>query len=292
MKGNSATEALRAVQKTLEQAGIEDAQSSARLLVGYALGRPIEKILAQRAPLSNDEQALLTSAVAKRLSGVPVQYITGRAYFYGLPLSVSPAVLIPRMDTETLVQAALEKKGRRVLDVGTGSGCIALAIQQHAPAATVVGVDISGAALCVARQNAADLGLPVSFIQGDLLAPVKGQRFDVIVSNPPYITTGAYKHLAPLVRDQEPALALLAGKEGLDVYKRLIPPAYQALEEKGWLLVEIGDTQQQPVEALFKHAGFCHIESRRDLAGRPRVVLGQKGRYHARTIEQHTTALP
>ena len=166
---------------------------------------------------------------------------------------------------------------RQVLDVCTGSGCVALAIKHERPDCEVQAADISPQALEIAKKNGKMLGLDVQWHCGDLCAPVKTQRFDVIVSNPPYISEEEYRQLSPLVREHEPSLALLAGAKGLDVYESLIGQAAGCLHAGGWLGLEIGSTQAQDVMRLFRQAGLEEIGIKEDLSGLPRVVHGRKG---------------
>jgi release factor glutamine methyltransferase len=189
---------------------------------------------------------------------------------------VSPAVLIPRHDTEVLLAEALRvaPTAMKVLDVGTGSGCLAIALAKQLPQAQVVAVDLSPSALEMARQNAARNGVVVTFCQGSLLEPVGGRMFDLIVSNPPYIPTPDLSTLQPEVRDFEPLLALDGGPDGLDCYCALVPAAAMQLTPHGWLVVEIGIGQESAVQELFALAGFSAIFTAKDPAGIVRVVGG------------------
>jgi release factor glutamine methyltransferase len=197
-----------------------------------------------------------------------------------LPFKVGPAVLIPRGDTETLVEAALKvlPQGGSLLDIGVGSGAIALAIAHERPDAQVEGIDLSPAALAIAIENAQRLGLADKVVlrEGDLFALQGSNQYDVIVSNPPYIAVGEQATLMPEVRDFEPALALFAGDDGLDCYRALIPTARGALKSSGTLLVEVGAGQAAAVKELFAVAGYTEVFTNRDLAGIERVVAGQK----------------
>lgn len=270
---------LRGLREMMKAHGIEDADSTARMMVTRILNKPMAQLLAQTEPVEPDEARALSQCLARRLKGEPIQYILGEADFYGLTLCVTPAVLIPRMDTETLVAEALKRipKGGRVLDVCTGSGCIALALKHERPDCEVQATDISTEALEVAEGNGRRLGLDVCWRCGDLCAPVKTQRFDVVVSNPPYISEAEYEQLSPLVREHEPSLALLAGAKGLDVYERLIGQAAGCLREGGWLGLEIGYAQAQDVMRLCRQAGLKEVGLKEDLSGLPRVVHGRKG---------------
>lgn len=279
MKPDTPAAWLRHSKNELAAHGIEDADSAARLLVTRLLELPLSRVLLDTRSLSAAQAALLEDALQRRIQGEPLQYILGQADFYGLTLRVTPDVLIPRMDTETLVQQVLEKAPpqARVLDVCTGSGCVALAIRHERPDCAVAAVDLSPAALGVARKNGEALGLAVDWRLGDLCAPFENERFDVIVSNPPYVSQTEYEALSPLVRDHEPPMALLAGPEGLDLYTRLIPQAAALLRPGGWLCLEIGSAQAQQVQALCRAAGLTDVALARDLSGLARVVCGRKG---------------
>ena len=216
--------------------------------------------------------------VERRRGGEPIQYITGEAEFYGLDFKVNRDVLIPRPETEHLVEKAIELargfERQRIVDVGTGSGAIAVALASNLPDADIHATDISAAALNVARANAKRHGVEarVIFRVGDLLAPVAGRLFDLIVSNPPYVAEGDRDSLSVEVRDYEPAQALFAGGDGLEIYRRLIPAAFTALFHERYLALEIGFSQQPAVEALLAGAGFTGIEFTNDLQAIPRVA--------------------
>jgi release factor glutamine methyltransferase len=224
----------------------------------------------------------------RRTKGEPIQYILGECEFYGMPFSVTPDVLIPRPETEQLVEKAAqlipvfdrgcEGFSPRILDVGTGSGAIAISVARNWGPAEITAVDISPAALEVARSNAARLGFAeqIRFLQGDLLAPIAGEVFDLIVSNPPYVPARDRDSLAVEVRDYEPARALFAGDDGFEVYRRLIPAAYAVLARGGFIALEIGYGQADAVRDLLQAANFEAIEFTPDLQGIPRVVTAQK----------------
>lgn len=234
------------------------------------------------------------SVLERRCKGEPIQYITGVAEFYGMPFRVTPDVLIPRPETEHLVEQVLAaaknqdaqtfapetKKSSehllRILDVGTGSGAIATALAKQLPGASVTATDISEAALSLARENAERIGVSIRFLQGDLLAPVAGETFDFIVSNPPYVASSDRESLSVEVREHEPSLALFAGVDGLEVYRRLIPQSFAALASGGFLALEIGYNQQSSVRSLLADSGFTNIEFTSDLQGIPRVAVAQR----------------
>ena len=220
--------------------------------------------------------------VDRRRTGEPIQYITGEAEFYGLSFKVNREVLIPRPETEHLVEKVIEiARGferQRIADIGTGSGAIAVALASQLPAARIHATDKSAAALKVARANAARNGVAerVRFHEGDLLAPVAGKLFDVIVSNPPYVSEADRNSLAVEVRDYEPAQALFAGADGLAIYRRLIPAAFAALFHERFLALEIGFGQEAMVRDLLVGAGFTGIEFTEDLQGIPRVAVARR----------------
>lgn len=220
--------------------------------------------------------------IERRLAGEPIQYITGECEFFGLPFHVTPAVLIPRPETEHLVEQAIVFARRlrgevRILDVGAGSGAIAVALAHALPAAEVTAIDVSHEALDVARGNAQRNGVSrrIRLVEGDLLAPVAGERFELIVSNPPYVPEIDRESLAVEVREHEPHLALFAGEDGLEVYRRLVPAAFGALVRGGYVALEIGCGQQESVRSLLASAGFSGIEFMPDLQGIARVASAQ-----------------
>ncbi len=212
-----------------------------------------------------------------RKSGVPIAYLLGHREFYGRDFTVTPAVLIPRPETELVVETALEKlddPGACVVDVGTGSGCIALTLAAERPDWQVSAVDISDDALAVCRANADRLALKrVEILQGDLLAPVADRRFDAVVSNPPYVAAKD-PHLTRGDLRFEPGLALSADRQGLEVIERLLDQAVTCLHPGGWLIIEHGHQQAATVRQLFSQAGLTQISTRRDLADIERVTLG------------------
>jgi release factor glutamine methyltransferase len=253
------------------------ARLDAQLLLLHTLGRePHDRawLLAHDSDaLDPDLAARFSDACARRLQGEPAAYILGQKEFFGLQLAVDARVLVPRPDTETLVLWALEllPAAGTALDLGTGSGAIALALQQSRPDAQVTAVDRSADALAVAQANAQRLGLPVRFQQGDWLQGVTG-RFDLIVSNPPYIAAHD-PHLADLVH--EPLQALVAGSDGLDDLRTIVAAAGAHLQKDAWLLLEHGYDQAEAVCALLAQHGFSQVGSRHDLAGIARCSGGQ-----------------
>jgi release factor glutamine methyltransferase len=220
------------------------------------------------------------AVIERRAIGEPIQYITGETEFYGLPFRVTPDVLIPRPETEHLVEKAIKLAARflapRIADIGTGSGCIAVALAHHLPNATITAIDLSASALAVARKNANRNKAAIRFLEGDLLSPAAEEQFNLIVSNPPYVPTTDRDTLAVEVREHEPALALFAGPNGLDIYRRLILQAFACLAPGGFLLLEIGFGQSQAVAALLAASGFRQIEFLPDLQSIPRVACAQR----------------
>ncbi len=226
-------------------------------------------------PLPGEAEARFSEFIARRRRGEPVAYILGRKEFYGLELAVNPAVLIPRPETELVVELALQRGFASAVDLGTGSGAIALALKRHRPSARVVAVEASAAALVVARRNAAAFALDVEFRHGDwygCLNAEQGERFDVIVSNPPYVAEGD-PHLADLVF--EPPGALLAGPDGLDAIREIAAAAPRHLQPGGSILIEHGKGQDRAVRNLLERQGLEEVRTWPDLAGIPRVTGGR-----------------
>jgi len=227
-------------------------------------------------------QVRLGEMVTRRIAGEPIQHILGECEFYGLPFKVTRDVLVPRPETEHLVEKVIDFAQRfhqpRIVDIGTGSGEIAVALAHQLAGARIAATDVSGAALSVARNNAARNGVDarIRFLQGDLLASVAGEQFDIVASNPPYVPSADRANLAVEVREYEPSLALFAGEDGLDIYRRLIPAAYTALVPGGFLVLEIGFAQSEPVELLLASSHFRNIEFTPDLQGIPRVASAHR----------------
>jgi release factor glutamine methyltransferase len=258
-------------------------RSDATFLLRHVLGIPHAEIYAYRErPLTMLQTEAFNAELQQRLRGVPVQYIIGEQEFFGLPFHVTRDVLIPRPETEHLVEAAIARlkdlPEARVADVGTGSGAIAVAVVHALPKAEVVAVDISAAALAVAAENARHnaLAARIRFVESDLLHAVADQRFDAIVSNPPYVADSERKSLVAEVREYEPAQALFAGPTGLEIYRRLIPEALPLLRSGGWLMMEIGQGQRDAVRALLKDADWGGVEFIADLQSIPRVVIARR----------------
>ena len=269
----------------LESAGIPSARLDAEVLLAFCLGCDrIEFIKNPDQSISNAQMTTYQRLIARRLLFEPVAYLTGRKAFWSFTLEVNPDVLIPRPDTEVIVEEALACchtqaiKQPRILDIGTGSGAIALALAKELPDARIIATDISTAALNLARKNARTLKLDHSiiFLQGDLFEPVCGE-FDIIVSNPPYIGADEYETLAPGVRNFEPREALWAGETGVEFYEKLIYQAQSRLKENGWLLLEIGAKQSDSVHTIMANTGFYDcINVHADYAGLSRVIKGRR----------------
>jgi release factor glutamine methyltransferase len=264
----------------LAAAGIEQARSEAWLLLSAATGRGRAKLIAGAAPpLSRAEEERLAALAARRLAREPMAYILGRREFWSLPLQVTPAVLVPRPESETVVEAALEKLADRaaplrILDLGTGSGCLLLALLSELPHASGLGIDCSAAALAIAGTNAERLGLAgrAAFREGDWGRGLEG-RFDLIVSNPPYVARTDRESLAPEVRAFEPEGALFAGEDGLSAYHALAPDCARLLANDGVVLLEIGQGQGASVESIMRQHGLALVASRPDLAGIERCLI-------------------
>ena len=242
----------------LASKGVENARLEAEWLLCAVTGLDrVGLYLNFEKPLNESELDAYRSLVTRRARREPLQHLLGTQEFYGLEFEVSPDVLIPRHDTEILVAEALTRvpAARSVLDIGTGSGCIAITLAGLLPDARVTASDISAAALEVARRNAKRNGVTIEFLHGSLLEPVIGRRFDLIISNPPYIPTADIAGLEPEVRDGDPHAALDGGADGLDFYRTLIPGAAVHLYPAGWLLLEVGIGQARGVAQLFREAG-------------------------------------
>ncbi|MFC3076733.1 peptide chain release factor N(5)-glutamine methyltransferase [Phenylobacterium terrae] len=276
-------QAWSAAKNRLEAAGLAGPVIDARLLVEAAADAARIDILTDpHRPLTPDQEARLDDYLARRERREPVSHILGRRGFWKIMLRVTPDVLTPRPDTETIVDLALKDFGEHqvfnVLDLGVGSGAILLAILAERPFARGLGVDVSEEALAVARENAANLGLAgrVALLRGDWTEGLADENFHLVVSNPPYIATDVIETLEPEVRDHEPRLALDGGPDGLEAYRRLAPEILRVLKPGGRFAVEIGYDQKAPVEALFREAGAVEVRTLKDLADHDRVVAGAK----------------
>jgi release factor glutamine methyltransferase len=275
--------AWKAARARLEAAGVDGPVIDARLLVEAATGASrVDIITDPQRPLTDDQALALESLVARREKREPVSHILGVRGFWKIMLKVTPDVLTPRPDTESLLDVLLPRipvdRAVSVLDLGVGSGAILLAILSERPAARGLGVDVSPEAVAVARENAANLGLSsrVALLRGDWTAGLASDSFDVVVANPPYIATGDLAGLAPEVRDHEPRLALDGGPDGLDAYRALAPQVMRVLRAGGVFAVEIGLGQGIAVQTLFEDAGAASVSVHNDLTDRPRIVAGLK----------------
>jgi len=268
--------------QALRAAALETPRLEARLLLAHAMGCRQEDLLRDpRAAVPAEAAARFADLLRRRLERVPVAHLLGEQEFWSLRFAVSPATLIPRADSEALIEAALEAfpdRGavRRVLDLGTGTGCLLLAALSEFPGATGLGLDRSPAAAVLARRNAATLGLAdrAAFVAGDWADAVAG-KFDLILSNPPYIESATIPGLMPEVAQHEPASALDGGADGLDAYRAIAAALPRLLASRGLAVLELGADQQPAVEALARAAGLAPLGCRADLAGIPRaLVLG------------------
>lgn len=273
----TAGEALRAARSTLAEAGVPTPAVDAALLLSHVTGVSQLTLRAESwRQLTQREESTFFALVERRKMREPLQYITGEVGFMYVTLRASPDALIPRADTERLCEEALSRMqgSERVLDLCTGTGALAIAIKHQFPAATVLAGDISEKALALAKENAARNDTDVEFRKGDLLAPFAGEKFDLIVSNPPYVTGAEMKELQPEVQ-KEPELALYGGEDGLDFYRRIVQEAPAHLKQGGWLLFEIGSAQAQAVSALMEK-DFEEVCVVQDYEHLDRVVLGKR----------------
>ena len=280
--GVSVAEAMQLVTNAFKLAGIEEAQADTRLLIGHALHLDRARLIAQSDRiLEAREISVISALAARRLKHEPVSRIRGQKEFWDLLLQVTPDVLVPRPETETVVEAALDFVVRgglrmeklRILDIGTGSGALLLALLHELPNAIGTGTDVSAAALDIARVNAAQYGLEsrCNFVVCDIAAGVQGP-FDLVVSNPPYIAHDEIASLAPEVRNYDPEIALDGGDDGLAGYSAIASQVRRLLAPGGRLFVELGAGQEAAVRALFTNAGLSAGAARQDLAGIPRVI--------------------
>ena len=278
-----ATARLAANPKVSEHALRDHARRDAELLLLHHLKINRAQLLANPSrELTEAEEASYWQSILRRTASEPIQYITGQQEFYGLNLHVTPAVLIPRPETEHLVEAVLQRlptnQPLTIADIGTGSGAIAIALAIHLPQARITALDISPEALAVATANAATHHVAdrIHFLQSDLLSATR-DTFDAIVSNPPYVPD--HEPLHPQVRDHEPPTALFAGPQGLDIYRRLIPQAHAALKPNGLLAIEIGHGQREAIAALLNN--WQEVTFVEDLQQIPRVALARNPTQHS-----------
>lgn len=277
-------QALESAAQAFEAAGIPDPRMDAELLLSHVTGVDRLVMLMNRsAMLTAQQEQRFSSLLLLRVQREPLQYLLGTQCFYGLELKVDGRVLIPRQETETLCelgirflrsQDAHQASAPTVLDLCTGSGAIAIALKHECPAALVCATDLSADALRLAGENARHAGTEIRFFQGDLFAPVSGQRFRLILSNPPYISTSDCDCLQAEVR-REPRMALDGGPDGLAFYRRIAAEAPAHLQSGGMLAVETGDGQAHAVAELFRQSGLDGVCVHNDLYGMPRVVSGR-----------------
>jgi release factor glutamine methyltransferase len=285
--GQTIETARRALTARLRSAAIDSAELDARILIGSVLGLDLTGVITAATRILNANEATrLEDLARRRFAGEPVARILGWKEFWGLPLRLSPATLVPRPDTETVVEAAMEmlraeshvSSALRIADLGTGSGAILLALLSELPGAFGVGTDISEAALQTARDNARQLGLEsrAGFVACDYATALSGP-FDLMVSNPPYIRSADIASLGVEVRDHDPRRALDGGFDGLDAYRLIAPQAARLLKRGGALVLEVGHDQSAEVERLIAAAGLMPADApKTDLAGIRRAVLGRK----------------
>lgn len=260
---------------------VENARIDAEVLARHALGWDRARLLADgREPMPPDVDRHYSALIERRATREPIAFITGHREFWGLGFDVSPDVLIPRPETELIVEAACERRGqfdglRTIVDVGTGSGCLAIALACEFPAARVLATDISAAALGIASRNAVRHGVDrrVTFVRGDLLEPVQGP-VDLVVSNPPYVPSGV--ELSPDIVRFEPPIALYSGRDGLTLVRRLVASVRSRLADGGLFVVEFGLGQDDEVETLARDAGWRDVTIKEDLQGIPRVAVMTK----------------
>ncbi|MCR4807761.1 MAG: peptide chain release factor N(5)-glutamine methyltransferase [Lachnospiraceae bacterium] len=264
-------------QTVLKEAGIDDAATDARLLLEFVTGLDRNGLIMQGPTQAGDDiEGRYKDLIDKRAAHVPLQHLTGHQEFMGLDFAVNEHVLVPRLDTECLVEEAMRYvlDGMRVLDLCTGSGCIIISLARYKNDLEAVGLDISKEALELARENALRNGVEVDFALSDLYEKAEG-RFDVIVSNPPYIRRDVIDTLMEEVKDHEPRIALDGGEDGLDFYRRLLDGADDHLIPGGMIFFEIGYDQGQAVSQLMEDHGFKDVTVVKDLAGNDRVVHGR-----------------
>ncbi len=263
----------------LTAAGIEEAKLDARLLLEELCGTDRNDLLVHGdRPVTEQQENSYVNYIELRSRHIPLQHITGYQEFMGLRFKVTPDVLIPRQDTETLVEEVLKNlhDGMRILDLCTGSGCILLSLLRYSNDCVGIGADLSKKALKVAEENAGSLGLTAEFVQGDLFEPVTG-KFEIIVSNPPYIPSNVIPTLMEEVREHDPLMALDGKEDGLYFYREITGKASEYLYPGGMLFLEIGCEQAEAVTELMKNAGYRDVTVCKDLAGHDRVVSGRYG---------------
>jgi release factor glutamine methyltransferase len=277
----NAIDKLKEAKGILSNAGIENPERDAESVLAHCMG--IERVILYRdnTDISDEMNAQIDALLKRRTGREPLQYILGYTEFHGLKIKVGPGVLIPRPETELLAEEAittianckLQNLKLKILDLCTGSGCIALALAKAFPDALVYGADMSADALGYAKENAGLNNIKnIIFPQGDLFNPVKDMQFEMIASNPPYIRKDDMKLLQPEIRDWEPVAALDGGEDGLDYYRKIISGACDYLMENGFLMLEIGIGQSEPIREIAEYEGFDKIQVLKDYAGIDRIV--------------------
>ena len=275
-------------RRALRGAGVEGAELEAKLLLCHALSCTKEELLAKMQMYAGESaQAALSAMTERRLRGEPVAYITGMWEFCGLPMEVSPAVLIPRSDTEVLVEEALRllhaehRADARILDLGCGSGCIGIALGHFLPGSRLTAVDLSPEAVEITKRNIRRNGLVrrSAVLEGNILEPppMRMGEYDLLVSNPPYIRSDEIETLDVSVKDYEPRLALDGGEDGLKFYRSILSRWLSVLSDSGSVIMEIGEGQSEDVQELMRSAGLHEVRSAPDNYGTERIVIGSKG---------------
>ena len=270
--------ALRKARKALENAAAPEAPLTAEILLAHVLGVERSFLFGHAEQTLCEEAAeRFREILERRCSGEPTQYLTGVQEFYGLPFQIAPGALIPRPETELLVEETLTRSsdGDRIVDIGTGTGCIAVSVKINKPLAQVFACDISPEALKIAQQNARTLSAPVAFTQGNLATCFQADAFDLIACNPPYVPLADLPGLQRELRF-EPAMALFGGQDGLDTYRRLAQDAARVVRPRGWLLLELGYNSRSAVEEILGRADWDEPIVRADLAGIDRVLAVQR----------------
>lgn len=274
-KNMKAINKLREVTGILNEAGIERAQKEAEILIAYGAGIDALEMYRDNPDMTDSQIFAAEKFLSRRLSREPLSYIIGHEEFLDLTLEVGEGVLIPRPETELMAEHALQiREAKTILDLCTGSGCLALALARGIPSSQVYGVDISDAAVGYAKRNALCNNISnVTFLQGDLFEPFKKEElFDLIISNPPYIRSDDIRNLQPEIREWEPKAALDGGEDGLDFYRRIIPSACGYLKDRGMLMLEIGAGQADDTADMIKSAGYSCFRIIKDYNGIERII--------------------
>ena len=284
VQGMNCAHLLKEAESQLDMKGVPTPALDAQVLLAHCIGRDRSFLHAHpEREFSDAEARRFRLLIARRMNREPVAYITGMKEFWSLPIAVNRNVLIPRPDTEIVVEAALNLFERlektRILEIGTGSGAISITMATEREKAIITATDYSREALAVAVRNALNNGAEqrITFLQGDLFTPVTG-RYDIIVSNPPYISEGDFDLLEPEVREHEPRAALIAGPDGTEFHRRLVEGAPDFLADGGWLVMELGVGQKKALEKMMHENGYCDIVFDRDYAGIERVVRARMRR--------------